>query len=769
MSGLPTTSNADAESKLTTQATRAEVTPAEPASIQPHAGVQPAWLRSPVLWVVVIGLVLAALFARQALLHINVGAVGGNLDGYNNIWGYYWLKTDLFDLHRNPYYTNYIYYPTGISLRFHTFNPLNGLLTMPGNLTLGYVPTFNLIFFFAPVLTLLFSFLLIRDLLYNPWAAFAGAVVATYTDYHIPVFLTVGQSSYITLQWVPLYFFFLFRAIRGKPIWSQDGRLLDRDTRPWPVYVGLSILALVLTTLTDWQYLMFIVFATLVYGAVVLFTRQTVREKATIFGKLAAIGGIYTAIVAIPLVLPMIKEAQENPWLDVSYQSALHSIDVSWLLSPGIGLHGAIILLVALLGLWTVLRLKQSREAGIYWLVTVVFFYFMALGPELRVNGTSTGVPLLYTLMEKVPVISSGRDPARFSLIATIGMGVLFAFGISRILDLMQTRFQIKTRVISALIVLVLLATPISNVMAYSGEAQINPPDIPPFYQQLANDKQSYAILELPIFSDTGRGADVYQMYQIVHNKVRYSGRLARDRKLTNPNNFVKRASLFRHLWLLQFPKIQEEQEYPDKDILKATDLASQGIPILNYYNTPYIIMYKEAMTPDNWARAEGLLHQVLGKDATPYYEDNIMRVYKVPQASPPSNAITLDVGEGWSSREIDPNGTPFRWADDTGSTSQVYTMNLDKQPVHAVLKFAAFTYKVPRTLQVSINGAEAVSVQISPEDRAKQISVDLILPSGNNLFEFSSPEPALPTDNPATDNRHLSFAVENLTLEVTP
>jgi hypothetical protein len=386
----------------------------------------------------------------------------------------------------------------------------------------------------------------------------------------------------------------------------------------------------------------------------------------------------------------------------------------------------------------------------------------------LRVNGTSAGVPLLYTLLQKVPVISSGRDPARFSLIATIGIGVLFAFGIKLILDLMYARFKIKIRVLPALVVLLLLASSITNVMAYSGEAQINPPDFPPFYQQLANDKQTYAILELPIFSDAGRGADVYQMYQILHNKLRYSGRLARDRKLTNPNNFVKQASLFRHLWLLQFPKNQEEQEYPDNDILKRTDYASQGIPILNYYNTPYIIMYKEAITADNWARTEGVLHQVLGRDAKPYYEDNVMRVYKVPQAPPPSNPITLDVGEGWSVREIDPSGTPFRWADDTAVTT-LYTMNLSKEPVHAVLKFAAFTYKVPRTLKMTINGDEAVSVQIKPEDGPKQISVDLILPSGNNLLEFTSPEPALPTDNPTTDNRHISFALENVSLEMIP
>src|SRR5207248_10703381 len=74
--------------------------------------------RPATLWVAIASLLLAALFARVPLSHLNDGAVGGDIDGYNNIWNYYWLKTALLDLHRNPYFTDYIYYPTGISLRF---------------------------------------------------------------------------------------------------------------------------------------------------------------------------------------------------------------------------------------------------------------------------------------------------------------------------------------------------------------------------------------------------------------------------------------------------------------------------------------------------------------------------------------------------------------------------------------------------------------------------------------------------------------------------
>src|SRR3954452_5716646 len=241
-------------------AAAAETAPQTPAT--PHE----ARLGRPLLLVALAGAVLAALFSRAGLAHLTSAAIGGDIDGFNNIWNYYWLKTALLDLHQNPFFTNYIYYPTGTSLRFHTFNPLNGLLTLPLNLTLGYIAGFNLLFFVAPLLTLVCSFLFLRDHSGNLWAAFAGAVIATYADYHVGVFLSTGQSSYITLWWIPLYLFLLFRCLYGVPIWSMTGELLRRETRHWPLYGALAILVLLCATLSDWQYLMLVVFATLLYG-----------------------------------------------------------------------------------------------------------------------------------------------------------------------------------------------------------------------------------------------------------------------------------------------------------------------------------------------------------------------------------------------------------------------------------------------------------------------------------------------------------------------
>ena len=777
--------------------------------VSPQAGGQvsagpaiPRFRRGSLFWVSIASLAMAAIFGRVALLNLAEGAVGGHVDGYNNIWNYYWLKTALLDLHRNPFYTDYVYYPTGISLRFHTFNPLNGLVAMPFNLTLGYIPTFNLIFVVAPFFTLLFSFLLIRDIVGNPWAAFVGAGIAAYADYHVVVFLTTGQSSYITLQFLPLYFFFLFRALHGIPTWSRDNyelRITNYELGRWPLYVALCIATLLLISLTDWQYLMFAVFTTLLYFAFLLFTRRTWREKARIFGKLALIGGIYALIAAPPLLLPMIGEAAESPWLNVSYQASKHSVDVGWLVNPGIGLGGLIVLGLAVMGLWSVLRGRAGLAMGLFWLLAIVVFYAISLGPVLIVNGVESETRLLYSLLQDLPVFNSGRDPARFTLIATIGTGILAAFGVRALLQRLGVWIATKdegrrtknesshaigninhvsrfTFLASGSITTLLVALTLSGVMAASGEAEISPPDWPPFYEQIAQDKETYAILELPLFSDAGRGADHYQMYQVLHEKPRFSGRLARDRKLTNPNNFIKRGSLFRHLWMLQFPENWTDLHYPDQDILKRTDYKTQGLPILNYYNVRYIILYKEAIDPHNWNRMEEVIAQALGEGVRPHYEDRMMRVYRVPDGPTASNPLTLDVGDGWLSTAVAGDGAIYRWAD-YGTVwrppdrlppliSELYTMNLTQQPMRVELRFTAFSYKQGRTLRVMLNGNEVGRVQLEAGEALKQVALELTLPPGNNLLSFDSPEPPIGTGDPKADARLFSFALRDISVE---
>ncbi|HUP28398.1 MAG TPA: hypothetical protein VM409_08175, partial [Chloroflexia bacterium] len=271
-----------------------------------------------------------------------------------------------------------------------------------------------------------------------------------------------------------------------------------------------------------------------------------------------------------------------------------------------------------------------------------------------------------------------------------------------------------------------------------------------------------------PLFTERGRGENHYQMYQILHHKPRFGGRWARDHKLTNPNNFVKRASLFRNFWLLDLPE-QLDLYYPEHDFLRRTDYRAQGLRILQFYKVRYIVVYEEALDP-RWDQPafEGLINQVLGPGTVPFYKDSIMQVYRVPESSqttqtqvPLPQLLTLDVGNGWYGIQSTSDGTVYRWADNTlGQASELVTMNLSNQPVRAVLKGNIYAYKQDRTVNMEINGYRAATYELKPGDDPKKVEVELTLPPGNNLITFSTPQPPLATENPALDLRLLSFGM---------
>ena len=230
----------------------------------------------------------------------------------------------------------------------------------------------------------------------------------------------------------------------------------------------------------------------------------------------------------------------------------------------------------------------------------------------------------------------------------------------------------------------------------------------------------------------------------------------------------MRHASLLRDLWLLDYPSERRDFFRPQHDFLTPTNYRVEGSFILNYYNVRYVILYKEAISGDDWPRFVGAVEEALGGKSGPYYEDHIMRVYKVPAppANPASGPLTLDVGDGWYAAAANEQGQVYRWADNRNKRpSELYTMNLTRQPIRAELNFTLYTYKQPLTIDVAVNGYRAAQMVIGPGDGQKPVSLQITLPTGNNMVTFSTQQAPLPTDDPEKDGRLLSFGIYGLTL----
>ncbi len=756
-------------------------------------------LISPTLWALVAALVLAALYGRVALLNLGVGVVGGDLDGYENLWNDHWVRTALLDLHRNPFFTDYLYYPTGISLRYHTLNPLNGLFAIPLWPLLGSVATTNLKFLLSMALTTFCAYLLFKDLTGHALGAFAGAAVFTYANDQLYGFYSFGQAEKLAAWWFPLYLCFMYRTLH-RPRWGR--------------YIAASVLTLLAMSLTDWQYVLYAVIVTIGYFGFSLFTRQIWAAKRLLFFKLAGIGLVWLGIVWFPLLWPMLIEARDNPWLAVSDQAGFRSRALSQFFEiiPGsatrpLGNPGYLVLGLTLAGLFLLWRGKpgvnqRERELIVFWAIAAGLASLLTLGPRLKLvpGDEDTGIPMPYALLYKLPILNIGRDPERFYIIALIGFGLLLAFVLRQLLPL-ATQFvssrlarlklfsassgKIASGLISGLLVFGILAITLGSFVVKAGEVRVDPPDWPAFYYELAKDNETYAIMELPLFAeDKGRGEDTYEAYQSIHGKPRLGGRLARDHKLTNPNNFTKQATLFRDFFWATRNQNVIEGFRPSKtpDLLPTPDYKDWGLPLLNYYKVRYIILYPEALRdtgPQAFGAAQTMVKRVLGEKVQPVYQDAKLIAYRVPDAPTPIVPVFIDLAsEGWYTTEKNPTAPAFRWVNACNNNlaessrqfdkcenraGELLVFNLSQKTRRTRIQFTTFNYQQPRDLKIAINGFQAESFRLEA-GASREVSLELDIPPGLNKLTIASPQPPVPV-NQKDDNRLLSFGLNQVRL----
>ena len=66
-------------------------------------------------------------------------------DNLQGLWNFWWIKESLINLHQNPINMDYLYYPNGILLAFHTFSFFNTLLGFPLLFFFNLVSTSNIL------------------------------------------------------------------------------------------------------------------------------------------------------------------------------------------------------------------------------------------------------------------------------------------------------------------------------------------------------------------------------------------------------------------------------------------------------------------------------------------------------------------------------------------------------------------------------------------------------------------------------------------------
>lgn len=620
------------------------------------------------------GYVLLTLGMTYPLVTQFAAAIPGDgFDGWQNYWNLWWVKVALLEQHTQPWFTDVLYYPTGVELLFHTLNSFNGFTFLPVQIAWGLLPAYNTAVMFSFALGGLGAYLLARYVLgpgASRWAAFIAGIIFTFSPYHIAHLL--GHMQLISLEWIPFYVLYLLRTMEAAHN-NKPRRAVTRNA-------SLAALFLVLVTLCDWYYLMYCLIFTAAVAAWIAGAAIVGRIKGRRMGGTAtrSIGamiglGLAWAIAVSPWLAPMVREARQFDFMIPDpTQSRTLSADLLAFVTPqafhplwgawaqersqvftstvseytvfagftALGLAGA--------GLWTTARRRRSARTAIerqtdwsrgltgvlrlnplesiaarrpgFWLMILLLFFILALGPVLHIGGRTEllpggrELPLPYGLLARlVPFMDITRSVSRFDSMAMLALGVLAATGANWLVRRPMGRVVVV--IAGALILFEYLPIPYP----------MSPPDTPAWYRTLAADPRPGAVLNLPMNWDRPG----YLLYQTEHSKPLTAAYISRE----DPRTLADRAPIlqyFRHL---------------GPDVI-AFDLASQGQQALADLDVRWVVLDRYKMPGGREREAtEAYAAEIFGEQA-PVYSDDRLTVYEVlpsPQVAP-----YLSLGLGW-------------------------------------------------------------------------------------------------------------------------
>jgi hypothetical protein len=194
------------------------------------AAVSRPWVRH---LAVLVGFLLLAILGTWPLATQFTTAVPGGGDAWQHLWNLWWMRQALTQP-TDPFFTNALYYPNGVSLLFHTLVPLESTLTVPFQLLgVDLVPLYNSVLLGSFVLAGYGTWLLVRDLTGHAGAALVAGFAFAFCPYHLGHLL--GHMNLASLQWIPFYLWALFRACGapGSPFnfTAQTQRKEDGDDK----------------------------------------------------------------------------------------------------------------------------------------------------------------------------------------------------------------------------------------------------------------------------------------------------------------------------------------------------------------------------------------------------------------------------------------------------------------------------------------------------------------------------------------------------------
>ena len=474
-------------------------------------------------------LALAVLLTWPVAARLTTHLPGDGGDDPAIAWNLWWSKYALLNTGQNPFSTDFMFYPIGINLAFYTLTVLNGLTALPLTLLTGVVTASNLHMFFTFAAGGYGVFLLTRYLLAGNsyWPAVAAGIFYAFAGSKL-FYVALGQFNIASTHWIPFAVLYTVRSRRN------PGSLRDS------VLAGLFLTIQAWTEMTYASFLLVFMAMYWLYWPAI----ERGRNLSAYLKSLGITGGVF-ALGLSPILAQMIPDMLtegdflvEGGGFAETFSADLFGFIIPTMHHPWLGqwvTHAGIVnfskgqhiyLGVTLLGL-VLISLKQIRHQPElrFWLLAGGLFALLCLGPNITVNGASTGLPGPFVILQKLPFFKGNRYPSRYSVMLMLSLSVIAAFALHRL-----SRAQARPLII-ALVTGLFLLEHLSLPLPQSDMR------LPPAYQTISKDTDEFTVLDIPFawrngFRITGALTTQFmfgQFYQTYHQKPMVQGNTSRN------------------------------------------------------------------------------------------------------------------------------------------------------------------------------------------------------------------------------------------------
>jgi len=448
--------------------------------------------------------------------------IGPPEDNQMFIWNIWWFKYAIFDLHVSPFNTDYLFYPQGASLYFHTYSPLNNLIGLLLQQIFSLNVTYNIMILLTLLIGAMGGYFLLKYFGLGDAASFIGGLIYSFNPFHL-----THISHHLNISSIHLIPFLILFSIK----YIDIGHLK---------YLILSGIFLALNLYLD-HYIF--LFSSLLLIFIPFFTDSGSISNSH-YLKYVKIGMVFILgiIFTLPLLIPMIKEIlsgnfQTFPGIDFS------GVDLTGFFFPyrdhwtGSSMLNYLVnlaykafywesaafmgYLVFPMAMWSIL--KADIRLKKYLIVIGIFGAILSLGSVAHIFGLTVPyirLPMYY--LAKIPGLNAARSPSRFIFLTYFSISILAAYAVDKYLKYLKLYFHKWVSILAVIALTLLVLVDYSAIPFKTSDIPI-----PKFFNSIRNERGIFAVLNLP-----QRGWDNnerYMYYQTIHQKPICNGQLARS------------------------------------------------------------------------------------------------------------------------------------------------------------------------------------------------------------------------------------------------